>query len=145
MDVYAIQQMSQIRPYTLPSKGPECEHGRDRLRQIDPGNWTTQITDIDAHGLGVMEFTCVGLSVLTAEFALHPTVLGDDGSPCFFFDHRARMHDGLILSGGNGGKKKCWQMFTSLVCGAKIVVEKNDEDSCALASVPVLQPVSNST
>ncbi|CBY09305.1 unnamed protein product [Oikopleura dioica] len=138
MDLYQIQQTIQIRPYTLRPEDPKCENGRERLRVIRPGNWTTQCTDVDAHGLGVTEFACVGLSVLTAEFALHPTVLGYDSTPCFFFDHQARMHDGLVLSGGSGGKKKYWQFFVSLVCGAKATASKSDLWSPE--RVQVLQP-----
>jgi len=140
MDLYQIQQSIQIRPYTLRPEDPKCENGRERLRVIRPGNWTTQCTDVDAHGLGVTEFACVGLSVLTAEFALHPTVLGDDSTPCFFFDHQARMHDGLVLSGGSGGKKKCWQFFVSLICGVKATESKSD--LWTPERVKVLQPVS---
>ncbi|CBY39506.1 unnamed protein product [Oikopleura dioica] len=119
LDLYRVQMMAQIRAYSLGEEDGPCPHGRDRLRQIDPGNWHAQITDVDSHGLGVVEFAALALTIITCEVALHPTELTEDGQPAFFFDHSARGHDGLVLSGGEGGKKKCFQFLEALICGVR--------------------------
>jgi hypothetical protein len=118
MDLYRVQQRLQIRPYTL-TEGERCELGRERLSALDPGRWTCQIVDLDSHGLGCMELLAVTLTVLHAEFALSPTILTDDGRAAFYFDHRARGHDGLVISGGSGGRKKCFQFLEGILGGVR--------------------------
>jgi hypothetical protein len=81
--------------------------------------WTCQVVDLDSHGLGCMELLAVTLTVLHAEFALSPTILTDDGRPAFYFDHRARGHDGLVISGGSGGRKKCFQFLEGILEGVR--------------------------
>ncbi|CAG5076903.1 Oidioi.mRNA.OKI2018_I69.PAR.g8582.t1.cds [Oikopleura dioica] len=124
-EMYQLQLANMIRPYTLVNRDdgdvprdPECPLGRERLRLLDVGHWSTQAADVDAHGLGVLEVALIGLSVLAAEFSLTP-ICSLDGEPAFYFDHRARFHDGLILSGGNGGLKRGASFLAALLCGCR--------------------------
>ncbi|CBY30481.1 unnamed protein product [Oikopleura dioica] len=131
MDLYRIQMLSQIRPYTLVD-GESCSYGRERLAAIDVGHWTVHAIDVDSHGLGCVEFAGVALSVIAAEVALSPTVLTPDGQPAFFFDHRARGHDGLVMSGGSGGQKKCFQFLMGLLEGVRSPAASSLRGSCAM-------------
>ena len=118
MDLYRAHMRLQIRPYTL-AKDERCELGRERLRALDPAHWTCHVVDLDSHGLGCMELLGMCLTVMHAEFALSPTVLTKEGLPAFYFDHRARGHDGLVISGGNGGRKKCAQFLSGVLEGVR--------------------------
>ena len=145
LDLYRAQMLAQIRPYSLAKDDPVCPHGRERLRQIDPGHWTTHVVDADSHGCGVVEFGVLTLSIITAELALSPTELSPDGQPSFFFDHTARGHEGLVLGGGQGGKKKCFQFVEALVCGVRGKAESSTgfyfDHKRSGSTAGVLQPV----
>lgn len=145
LDLYRVQMLQQIRAYSLEAEDEPCPHGRERLRSINRGSWTTHLVDVDSHGLGVIEFSVLALSVVTAEVALSATELSPDGQPAFFFDHTARGHEGLVLSGGEGGHKKCYQYLESLVAGVRGKSAATDDfyhHRRSDTAVDVLDPVS---
>jgi hypothetical protein len=145
LDLYRAQMLVQIRAYSLKDDDEPCPHGRERLRSINQGSWTTHLVDVDSHGLGVVEFTVLALSIITAEVALSPTELSPEGHAAFFFDHTARGHEGLVLSGGEGGTKKCFQFCESVVAGVRGKTTSTDDfyqHRRSDTASDVLQPVS---